>query len=190
MPFNFKKFDDMPDVVLIEPRAFGDDRGWFMETFKKSEFDAHGIPVNFDQDNHSFSAAQGTLRGLHYQKHPMAQGKLVRCTRGEIFDVVVDIRHGSPTRGKWISVVLSPENRRILWIPAGFAHGFCTTKPDTEVVYKATHEYSPENDRSVRFDDPQIGVRWPAGPHTLSKKDIDAPLLANADINFTWSEHK
>jgi dTDP-4-dehydrorhamnose 3,5-epimerase len=186
MPFKFEPLGDLPDVILIEPKAFGDDRGWFMETFKESEFAAHGIRFPFPQDNHSRSTAKGVLRGLHYQKDPMAQGKLVRCLTGAIYDVAVDIRRRSPTYGKWVAAELTGENRRMLWVPPGFAHGFCTLSEVSEVVYKTTAEYSAAHDRGVRWNDPAIGVKWPTASPVLSPKDTQAPMLAEADNNFEW----
>lgn len=189
MPFEFKPMPEMPEIVVIEPRVFGDERGWFQETFKESDFAKHGIRGPFMQDNHSRSVGKGTLRGLHYQKEPAEQGKLVRCLRGEIFDVAVDIRKGSPTYLRHVSVVLSEQNHKIIWIPAGFAHGVQALTDEVEIAYKATKEYSVPHDRSIRWDDPQIGVRWPLPPAALSKKDLEAPLLKDADANFTWKGH-
>jgi dTDP-4-dehydrorhamnose 3,5-epimerase len=189
MPFQFNPLQAVPEVMLIEPKAFGDDRGWFMETYKRSEFEAHGIAVEFRQDNHSRSTGKGVLRGLHYQKDPAAQGKLVRCVVGTIFDVAVDIRKGSPTYGQWVSAELSAENRRMLWVPAGFAHGFCTLTDVSEVVYTATAEYSPAHDRGIRWNDPALGIRWPVQTPVLSIKDAQAPTLAEADNNFQWRKH-
>ena len=186
MPFQFKPQLPIPDVILIEPKAFGDDRGWFMETYKRSEFEVNGIRVEFRQDNHSHSTAKGVIRGLHYQKDPAAQGKLVRCVDGAIYDVAVDIREGSPTYGRWVAVELSAEDRRMLWVPPGFAHGFCTLTDVSEVVYKATAEYSAPHDRGVRWNDPAISVTWPIKSPMLSPKDAQAPLLADADNNFQW----
>jgi len=186
MPFQFKPDQGLPDVVLIEPKAFGDDRGWFMETYKRSEFEANGIRADFRQDNHSRSTAKGVLRGLHYQKDPAAQGKLVRCVVGVIYDVAVDIRKGSPTYGRWVAAELSAGDRNMLWVPAGFAHGFCTLTEISEVVYKATAEYSAPHDRGIRWNDPSVGVAWPVTSPVLSPKDAQAPLLAEADNNFQW----
>ncbi len=186
MPFQFRPQQPIPDVILIEPKAFGDDRGWFMETYKRSEFEANGIRVEFRQDNHSRSTAKGVIRGLHYQKDPAAQGKLVRCVDGAIYDVAVDIREGSPTYGRWVAAELSAEDRRMLWVPPGFAHGFCTLTDASEVVYKATAEYSAPHDRGIRWNDPAIGVTWPVKSPMLSPKDAQAPLLADADNNFQW----
>ncbi len=186
MPFEFFK-TDIPDVVLIKPKVFGDDRGFFMETFKKSDFEKAGINVNFVQDNHSRSV-KGVLRGLHYQKKPYAQGKLVRCVKGRIFDVAVDIRKGSPTFGKWVAQELSEENKLMLWIPEGFAHGFLTLSDEAEVIYKVSgSEYAPDYDTGILWNDPQIGIKWPdVGKIILSEKDSRLPLLKDADINFEY----
>ncbi|HXZ90198.1 MAG TPA: dTDP-4-dehydrorhamnose 3,5-epimerase [Candidatus Dormibacteraeota bacterium] len=186
MPFTFKRFERIPEVVLIEPRVFLDDRGWFRETYKKSDFTGQGIAFDFSQDNHSRSTAKGILRGLHFQKEPAAQGKVVRCVAGEIFDVAVDIRKGSPTYAKWVSASLSADNHAMVWVPPGFAHGVLTMSQVTEISYKVTSEYSPSNDRSVRWNDPEIGVKWPVTNPILSKKDAEAPLLKDVDNNFVW----
>ncbi|MDP3938149.1 MAG: dTDP-4-dehydrorhamnose 3,5-epimerase [Deltaproteobacteria bacterium] len=188
MPVAFQPHPKLPDVLVLEPRAFGDDRGWFMETYKRSEFEAKGIAHEFRQDNHSRSVGKGVIRGLHYQKDPLAQGKLVRCTVGAVFDVAADIRRGSPTYGKWVAVELSAENRKILWVPPGFLHGFCTLSDVTEVVYKTTAEYSPSHERIVRWDDPQLAITWPTRTPLLSPKDAEAPALADAENNFQWKQ--
>ncbi|WP_164879604.1 dTDP-4-dehydrorhamnose 3,5-epimerase [Afifella aestuarii] len=171
-------------VVEIVPKKFGDDRGFFSETYNADRFAEAGIPLTFVQDNHSYSKAVGVLRGLHYQLPPRAQDKLVRVTRGRILDVAVDIRRSSPTFRQWVSLEVSAEKWNQILIPAGFAHGFLTLEPDTEVLYKVTDVYSPEHDRSLRFDDLEIGVDWPLSGDalTLSAKDQGAPLLAEADI--------
>jgi dTDP-4-dehydrorhamnose 3,5-epimerase len=160
-----------------------------METYKKSDFKKAGIDTDFVQDNHSKSV-KGVLRGLHYQLEPKAQGKLVRCIRGKIFDVAVDIRKGSPTFGKWIGLELSEENKLMLWIPEGFAHGFLTLSEEAEIVYKVSGaEYSPEHDRGIRWNDPDIGIKWPLeGEPILSEKDRIAPLLKDAEVNFVYEE--
>jgi dTDP-4-dehydrorhamnose 3,5-epimerase len=189
MPFAFHKLPELPDVVVIEPKAFGDDRGWFVETYKQSEFESNGIRERFQQDNHSRSTVKHVIRGLHYQKDPAAQGKLVRCLLGAIYDVAVDIRRGSPTYGHWVSAELTSENRRMLWVPAGFAHGICTLTDVCEVAYKATSEYSATHDRAVRWNDPELGITWPTTNPVLSPKDAQAPLLAQADNNFTFDPH-
>ena len=176
-------------VLILEPKVFGDARGWFMESWSKKKMEDAGIFVDFVQDNHSFSAEKGTLRGLHYQLNPMAQAKLLRVSRGIIFDVAVDIRRGSPTYAKWVGIELSAENHRQLFIPRGFAHGFITLTNDVEVLYKADNLYAPECDGNIRWDDPEIGIKWPIDPVVLSDKDAAAPLLvARTELNFTYSE--
>lgn len=171
------------DVKIIEPKVFGDERGFFYESFSQRLFDeAVGYHVDFVQDNHSRSA-RGVLRGLHYQLPPYAQGKLVRCTVGEVFDVAVDIRRSSPTFGQWVGVYLSAENKRQLWIPAGFAHGFVTLSEHAEFLYKTTQYYAPSHDRGILWNDPAIGIAWPdAGALQLSGKDQVQPLLAAAEL--------
>ncbi|MDA8087847.1 MAG: dTDP-4-dehydrorhamnose 3,5-epimerase [Nitrospiraceae bacterium] len=196
MPFSFKKLD-IPDVVLIEPRVFGDERGFFLETYKRSEFlRGGGIDLDFAQSNHSRSK-KGILRGLHYQLNPRAQGKLVRVSRGAIFDVAVDIRRGSPYFGKWVGAQLSGGNMAMLWIPHGFAHGFLTLEDDTDVQYCATDEYSPEHDRGIIWNDPEISVEWPLEKEKekekgknpiVSDKDSRLPSLKEAQNNFIYGE--
>lgn len=171
-------------LVVIEPDCHGDHRGWFMETYSKPKFEELGITCEFVQDNQSFSAQKGTLRGLHFQIEPMAQSKLLRCTRGEILDVAVDLRKNSPTYKKWYSIELSAENKLQFFMPAGMAHGFVTLTDDVEVQYKVDKVYAPECDRSVRFDDPEIGVDWGIAEPILSEKDLKAPLLKDSDANF------
>ena len=174
-------------VFVVEPRVFGDERGWFMESWSKRKFVEAGLDVEFLQDNQSFSATKGTLRGLHYQLNPMSQAKLVRCTRGEIFDVAVDIRRGSPQYAKWTGEVLSAANKKQLFIPRGFAHGFITLTDDVEVQYKADNYYAPECDGNIRWDDADIGVKWPIAPIILSDKDKVAPLLKErTELNFVY----
>jgi dTDP-4-dehydrorhamnose 3,5-epimerase len=163
---------DIPDVVLVVPARHGDARGWFIETWRESAWRAAGIDLPFVQDNQSFSAEAHTLRGLHCQVAPFAQGKLVRVLRGAIFDVAVDVRAGSPFYGKHVSAVLSAENGAQLWVPPGFLHGLCTLLPDTEVAYKCTAEYDRAAERGVRWDDPELGIAWPQG---------DAPILSDKD---------
>jgi dTDP-4-dehydrorhamnose reductase/dTDP-4-dehydrorhamnose 3,5-epimerase len=177
---------DIKDLIVIEPKIFGDHRGWFTETYSKEKFKEFGVDIDFVQDNHSFSAQKGTLRGLHFQLNPKAQTKLVRCTKGKILDVAVDLREGSPTYKKWIAVELTEENKKQLLVPKGFAHGFLTLTEDVEVQYKVDEYYSPENDRSIRFDDPEIGVVWGVDSPVLSGKDLNAPLLKESDIGFKY----
>jgi dTDP-4-dehydrorhamnose reductase/dTDP-4-dehydrorhamnose 3,5-epimerase len=176
---------EIDNVLILEPRVFGDHRGWFTETYSKSKFLELGIDVDFIQDNHSMSALKGTLRGLHFQTNPKAQTKLVRCTKGKIFDVAVDLRKGSSTYKKWIGVELSKDNKKQLLIPKGFAHGFLTLTDDVEVQYKVDEYYAPECDRSIRFDDPEIGVEWGIDDPILSEKDLKAPLLKDSDVDFS-----
>lgn len=173
-------------AIVIEPDVFGDNRGWFMESYSKRKLAEVGIDVDFIQDNRSFSAAKGTLRGLHCQVNPTAQSKLLTCVRGEIMDVAVDIRKGSPTYMKWASVILSGENKKSFFIPKGCLHGFVTLSDDVEVMYKVDEFYSPADDRSVRFDDPAFGVDWGTDSPILSQKDMNAPLLADSDVEFTY----
>lgn len=173
----------IPDVILLEPRLFADDRGWFTESFNAKTFaDATGADVKFVQDNHSRSA-RNVLRGLHYQLPPAAQGKLVRVVAGSILDVAVDIRRSSPTCGQWVAETLSAGNRRQLWIPAGFAHGFVALEEGSELIYKTTDYYDKATDRSIRWDDPQLAIAWPAGlAPLLSDKDRAAAAFADADM--------
>ncbi|MFW6112381.1 MAG: dTDP-4-dehydrorhamnose 3,5-epimerase [Chloroflexota bacterium] len=182
MPFNFKNLE-IPEVILVEPRVFGDERGFFMETYKAPDFEAAGIKADFPQDNHSRST-KGVLRGLHYQNPPYAQGKLVRAVRGEIFDVAVDIRKGSPTYGRWVSAVLSEENKNMLYVPEGFAHGFCTLSDIAEVMYKATNVYSPESEAGIIWNDDEVNIQWPVQEPVLSDKDQQWPRLRDADNKF------
>lgn len=186
MPFNFKELD-LPGVILIEPVVFPDRRGFFMETYKHSDFISAGIMEHFVQDNHSRSE-RGVLRGLHYQNHPHAQGKLVRCLRGSILDVAVDIRKGSPFFRKWTAAELSEENRLMLYVPPGFAHGFVALSDTADILYKCTKEYSPAHDRGIRWDDPDIGIKWPLQDLSLSAKDQGLPLLKDAEMNFVFPE--
>jgi dTDP-4-dehydrorhamnose 3,5-epimerase len=165
-------------VLILTPRRFGDARGWFMETWNAARMAEAGLDLPFVQDNHSFSATKGTLRGLHFQRPPRAQDKLVRCSRGAILDVAVDIREGSATWGKWVGVELSAENGRQLLVPKGFLHGFVTLTDDCEVQYKCTDLYSPEHDGAVRWDDPAIGIDWGTTAPILSEKDAKAPPLS------------
>ncbi|MAQ82034.1 MAG: dTDP-4-dehydrorhamnose 3,5-epimerase [Maritimibacter sp.] len=177
-------------VYIITPRRFGDHRGFFSESYSERVFADAGIDIRFVQDNHSLSGTTGTVRGLHFQSPPHAQAKLVRCGRGRIFDVAVDIRRGSPTYGQWTGAELSFDNGRQLLIPEGFLHGFMTLEPDCEIVYKCSDFYAPECDGAVRWDDPDIGIEWPdtgADP-VLSEKDAKAPALADFDTPFTYAE--
>ncbi|MCJ7987223.1 dTDP-4-dehydrorhamnose 3,5-epimerase [Priestia sp. OVL9] len=174
------------DAVLIEPKVFGDHRGFFTESYNKEMFQQNGIDIEFIQDNHSLSQQSGTLRGMHYQLKDKAQTKLVRVTRGAIYDVIVDIRKGSPTYGEWQGFILSADNKRQLLVPKGFAHGFCTIVENTEVQYKVDELYSPEHDRGIAWNDSALNIDWPFNSPVLSDKDTKHPTLADADNNFTW----
>jgi dTDP-4-dehydrorhamnose 3,5-epimerase len=184
MPFNFERLR-IPDLILIEPKVFQDKRGFFMESYKYSEFKKAGIKDYFVQDNHSYSR-KGVIRGLHYQNPPRAQGKLIKVITGEIFDVAVDIRKGSPTYGKWEAVILSAENKKMLYIPPGFAHGFCTLSEFAEVLYKSTDEYAPECEAGIIWNDPDININWPIKNPILSEKDLLLPSLKDADNRFVY----
>lgn len=177
-------------VKIIEPDVFGDSRGWFFESWSARKYLELGINEEFVQDNHSFSQKAGTLRGLHFQLNPRAQAKIIRCTRGSILDVAVDIREGSPTYCHWISVKLSGENFKQIYIPAGFAHGFLALTDNVEIQYKASDYYDPDCDRSIRWNDPDIGVNWGIENPVLSDKDRAAPFLADSDNNFRWETEK
>jgi dTDP-4-dehydrorhamnose 3,5-epimerase len=184
MPFQFQRLE-IPEVILVEPRVFADQRGFFLETYKHSDFTANGIPERLVQDNYSHSK-RGVLRGLHYQRPPQAQGKLVMALKGEIFDVAVDIREGSPTYLHWVSAVLSDENLHLLYVPPGFAHGFCVLSPEADVLYQVTAEYSPSHDRGVIWNDPALAIDWPVAEPLLSPKDAALPTLEEADNNFVY----
>jgi dTDP-4-dehydrorhamnose 3,5-epimerase len=181
-----KNGTELVDAFIIEPQVIGDSRGWFVETYSSRKFSDLGIDTIFFQDNHSMSKTKGVLRGLHFQIDPAAQTKVVRCTKGKILDVIVDLRKGSPTYKKWLKVELSADNFRQLYIPEGFAHGFLTLVDDVEIQYKVDHLYSKEHDRSIRYDDPEIGVDWGITDPILSQKDLDAPLLKDSDVNFKY----
>ncbi len=177
----------IPDVKLIEPDVKGDNRGFFMETYRADLFKEAGIPTNFVQDNMS-SSRKGVLRGLHFQKDPYSQGKLVRVVRGEVFDVAVDLRKGSPYFGKWVGDFLSEENKKSLYVPQGFAHGFCVVSDEAVFHYKCTEFYHPEAEGGLRYDDPTVNVEWPLPDlaKITSPKDEKAPYLENIDCNFTY----
>ncbi|MFV8835698.1 dTDP-4-dehydrorhamnose 3,5-epimerase [Aquisalimonas sp. APHAB1-3] len=175
---------ELPEVVLLEPRVFKDERGWFFESFSQPAFEALvGSGLSFVQDNHSCSEA-GVLRGLHYQLPPKAQGKLVRVVAGAVFDVAVDVRRRSSTFGAWVAAELTAQGRQQLWVPPGFAHGFLSLSERTEVLYKTTNVYAPEQERAIAWDDPAIGIHWPTVPDgpRLSPKDAEAPSLACAEV--------
>lgn len=177
---------EVEGVYIIEPKVFGDNRGWFFESYSVDSFAKIGIDTVFVQDNRSYSAKKGTLRGLHCQKNPTSQAKLVSCPRGEIMDVAVDIRKGSPTYMKHVCVKLSAENKRMLYIPKGCLHGFVALTDDVELSYKVDELYCPADDRSIKFDDPEIGVQWGVTEPVLSEKDKNAPLLCDSDVEFYY----
>jgi dTDP-4-dehydrorhamnose 3,5-epimerase len=177
---------DLLDVYILEPRVFGDHRGWFMESWSEKSLKESGLNYNFVQDNHSYSNQKGTLRGLHYQKGDSAQAKIVRCTRGAVLDVTVDMRIGSPTYKKWISVELTPENHRQLLIPRGFLHGFVTLTDEVEFIYKADNYYDSKADRTILWNDPDINIDWGIISPIISEKDAKAPKLCDSDIDFIY----
>ena len=180
MAFEFKT-TPLEGVIIVKPTVFADNRGFFMETYKKSEFEKYGIAVDFVQDNHSKST-KGVLRGLHFQKEPFAQGKLVRCIRGAIFDVAVDMRKQNKTFGKWFGIELSEDNKLMLWIPPGFAHGFLTLSEEAEIVYKVSGaEYAPAYDSGIIWNDPAIGIQWP-----LKEYSIEEPILSQKDKMWNY----
>ena len=181
MPFEFKRLE-IKDVILVTPKVFGDNRGFFLESYQKSEFTKNGIDIEFVQDNHSKST-KGVLRGLHYQAKPFAQAKLVRCSKGKIFDVAVDIRPNSPTFKKWVGEILSEENKNMLFIPEGFAHGFIVLSDEAELLYKAGKEYAPSSDRGIRWNDPEININWNIDFEPIvSEKDAIQPFLKDIDL--------
>lgn len=184
MPFEVEKLE-IPDVLLIKPKVFTDQRGFFMELFKSSEFRKIGIDLSFVQDNLAMSS-KGVLRGLHYQLVPAEQGKLVSCLRGRIWDVAVDIRRGSPWFGKWVARELSEHTKHMLWIPPGFAHGYVSLEDNSLVFYKVTGEYSPEHERGILWSDPDLGISWPVENPVVSEKDASLPPLKDAEFNFTY----
>ena len=187
----FREFD-LRGAVEIRPNKHEDHRGYFSEVFRLNEFTEHAGQADFVQDNQSLSVVTGTVRGLHFQSNPAAQGKLVRCIAGRLFDVAVDLRSGSPTYGRWLSVILTPEEMNQLWIPVGFAHGFCSLEPNSIISYRCTEYYSPEHDLGVAWDDPDIGIDWPdvADPETLSGKDRVQPSLAELPAYFTMENSR
>lgn len=182
MNFTFTKLE-IPDVLLIHAKSFDDERGFFKENYKESIFSQNGISEKFTQDNFSHSA-KGVIRGLHFQKNPKAQAKLVSALNGEIFDVAVDIRTNSPTFGKWVGEILSSQNHKMLYIPEGFAHAFCVLSPEADVFYKVNQEYSPEHDAGIVWNDPDINISWPIKNPIISKKDLELPQLKDTDSNF------
>ncbi len=178
----------LKDLYILEPRVYGDGRGWFMESWSRRSMEEAGLRYDFVQDNHSYSARKGTLRGIHFQKGSFAQAKLVRCVRGAVLDYAVDLRKGSPTYLQWTAVELSADNRRQLLIPRGFGHAFLTLTDDVEFLYKADNAYVPEADRSIRWNDPDIDIRWAEAEPILSEKDKNAPLLRDSDVDFIYEE--
>ena len=182
MSFNFKKLE-ISDVVLVEPKSFSDDRGFFLESFKISEFTENGINTKFVQDNISHSVSD-VVRGLHFQKNPKAQTKLVTAVKGEIFDVAVDIRKNSPTYGKWVSEILSEDNHNLLYVPEGFAHGFCVTSEQADVMYKVSSEYSPDHERGIIWNDPKLNIEWNIAKPIISNSDSQLPPFENLDDYF------
>jgi dTDP-4-dehydrorhamnose 3,5-epimerase len=185
MPFEFRRLA-IPEVILIQARHFADDRGYFLETYKSSDFVANGILEAFVQDNFSHSMGR-VLRGLHYQRPPQAQGKLVQVLKGKVYDVAVDIRYGSPTFGKWIGVPLSGERFELLYIPAGFAHGFCVLSESADFAYKVTAEYAADLDSGIAWNDPDIGIEWPIQNPILSSKDAHLPYLRDTETGFSFT---
>ena len=175
---------DIEDLFIIEPQVFGDNRGWFMESWSQKKMEEAGLFYNFVQDNHSFSAIKGTLRGLHFQKGSSSQAKLVRCVRGAVLDVAVDLRKNSKTYKKWVGCVLSEENKKQFLIPRGFAHGFLTLTDNVEFVYKADNYYDPQSDRNIIWNDEEINVDWGIENPILSEKDKKAPKLSESDVDF------
>ena len=175
---------DIEDLFIIEPQVFGDNRGWFMESWSQKKMEEAGLFYNFVQDNHSFSAIKGTLRGLHFQKGSSSQAKLVRCVKGAVFDVAVDLRKNSKTYKKWVGCILSEENKKQFLIPRGFAHGFLTLTDNVEFVYKADNYYDPQADRNIIWNDEEINVDWGIENPILSEKDKKAPKLSESDVDF------
>ena len=175
---------ELESVYILEPKVFGDQRGWFTESWSKRTMEEAGLYYEFLQDNHSFSAEKGTLRGIHFQLDPYSQAKLVRCTKGAVLDVAVDLRKDSPNSKKWMAVELSEENKRQLLIPRGFGHAFFTLTDEVEFLYKADQYYSFENDRVIAWNDPDINIKWPLDNPILSEKDRNAPFLKDSDVNF------
>lgn len=180
---------DLPGVFILEPKYFEDYRGYYCETYSSRTLEEYGIHTKFVQDNHSYSIKKGTLRGIHFQNNPKPQIKLVRCVRGRVFDVAVDLRSDSPTYKKWVGIELSAENRKQMWIPSGFAHAFLTLEDNCEVLYKVDEWYSPGLDRAIKWNDPDIAVDWGISNPIISQKDIDAPSLRESDVNFTMADN-
>ncbi len=184
MPFNFKRLE-IPEVIVVESKSFSDERGFFLEGFKESDFVSNGIDAKFVQDNISHSTKH-VLRGLHYQKNPKSQSKLVVPIKGKIFDVAVDIRKGSPYFGKWVSEILSEDNHKSLFVPKGFAHGFCVLSEQADILYKVSSEYSSENEQGIIWNDPTLEINWPVDNPILTKKDLELSRLKDIDNNFSY----
>lgn len=180
---------ELAGVKILEPRYFEDYRGYYCETYSKRTMHEHGIDTVFVQDNHSLSIKKGIVRGIHFQLNPKPQIKLVRCTRGRIMDFAVDLRKDSPTFKKWVGVELSAENRKQIWIPSGFGHGFVALEDNCEVQYKVDELYYPQYDRAIKWNDPEIGIEWGITNPIISQKDIDAPTLQHSDVNFTMESN-
>lgn len=181
MPFTFNRVKALPDLIIIQPKVFKDERGFFLETYKETDFIKNGIYEKFTQDNHSKSV-KGVLRGLHYQIKPYSQGKLVRVIHGKVWDVAVDIRKNSPTFLKWFGIELSEENKTMLYIPKGYAHGFITLSDDSHFLYKCTSEYNKQYDKGIRYDDSRINISWPKLDYIISEKDRHLPYSINAEL--------
>ena len=182
MSFTFKKLK-IPDVILVEPKLLSDDRGFFLESFKESDFASNGIDVKFVQDNISHSTKE-VVRGLHFQTRPKSQAKLVTAIKGEILDVAVDVRKNSPTYGKWVSEILSEDNHNLLYVPEGFAHGFCVTSEQADVMYKVSSEYSPDHERGIIWNDPKLNIEWNIAKPIISNSDSQLPPFENLDDYF------
>jgi len=178
------KKTEMAEVLIIEPEVFSDDRGWFAESYNRKKLSEAGININFVQDNHSFTEKSGTLRGLHVQNHPHAQSKLIRCTKGAVLDVVVDLRKNSPTYKQWVAVELTEENKRQVFFPKGFAHGILSLTDNVEVHYKIDNHYDKQSERFIRWNDGDININWGNDNPTLLERDRNAPLLKDCDINL------
>lgn len=181
---------EIKGVYILKPKVFGDNRGWFMETWSKSEMEKHGLFYDFVQDNQSFSAKKGTLRGIHLQNGDMSQAKLVRCLRGRVMDFAVDLRKGSPTYKKWVAAELSEENKYQFLIPRGFGHGFLSLTDNVEFAYKVDNDYAPKTEVSIRWNDPEIGIDWGIKNPVMSEKDLNAPLLKDCDIKFIYNDEE
>lgn len=177
---------ELLDCLILEPKVFGDHRGWFTESWSQRKMEEAGLFYDFVQDNHSYSSSKDTLRGIHFQKGEASQAKLVRCTRGKVLDLAVDLRKGSPSYKKWVLVELSEENFRQLLLPRGFGHAYITLTDEVEFLYKADNYYNPEQDRSIHWKDPELNINWPSEQLILSEKDENAPFLKDSDVDFIY----